>query len=81
MTLKIEEANERNDHIFLDLDVSQIIPGQRCFANLVSFLSGAYAIFGTKYGSIDTKFSKNGEKEINIPEGTKYSFSSSKAFR
>ena len=31
--------------------------------------SGAYAIFGTKYGSIDTKFSKNGEKEINVPEG------------
>lgn len=42
---EIEEANERNDHIFLDLDVSQVIPGQRCFANLVSFLSGAYAIF------------------------------------
>ena len=31
--------------------------------------SGTYAIFGTRYGSIDTKFSKNGEKEINVPEG------------
>ena len=31
--------------------------------------SGGYAIFGTKYGSIDTKFSKNGGEEINVPEG------------
>ena len=31
--------------------------------------SGAYAIFGTRYGSIDTKFSKNGEEEISVPEG------------
>lgn len=31
--------------------------------------SGTYAIFGTRYGSIDTKFSKNGEKEISVPEG------------
>ena len=31
--------------------------------------SGAYAIFGTRYGSIDTKFSKNGEQEISVPEG------------
>ena len=29
----------------------------------------AYAIYGTKYGSIDTKFSKNGEPEIEVPEG------------
>lgn len=31
--------------------------------------SSSYAIFGTKYGSIDTKFSKNGEDEICVPEG------------
>ncbi len=31
--------------------------------------SSNYAIFGTKYGSIDTKFSKNGEDEISVPEG------------
>ncbi len=31
--------------------------------------SGTYAIFGTRYGSIDTKFSKNGSEEINVPEG------------
>lgn len=31
--------------------------------------SSNYAIFGTKYGSIDTKFSKNGEEEISVPEG------------
>ena len=31
--------------------------------------TSAYAIFGTKYGSIDTCFSKNGEKVVNVPEG------------
>ncbi len=31
--------------------------------------SSSYAIFGTKYGSIDTKFSKNGGEEISVPEG------------
>lgn len=30
--------------------------------------NSAYAIFGTKYGSIDTTFSKNGEK-VSVPEG------------
>ncbi len=31
--------------------------------------SSSYAIFGTKYGSIDTKFSKDGEDEVCVPEG------------
>ncbi len=31
--------------------------------------SSSFAIFGTKYGSIDTKFSKNGGEEISVPEG------------
>lgn len=31
--------------------------------------TSAYAVFGTKYGSIDTRFSKNGEKAISVPEG------------
>lgn len=31
--------------------------------------ASSYAIFGTKYGSIDTRFSKNGEAEISVPEG------------
>lgn len=31
--------------------------------------SSAYAVFGTKYGSIDTMFSKNGEEMISVPEG------------
>lgn len=31
--------------------------------------SSAYAIFGTRYGSIDTRFSKNGGNEINVPAG------------
>jgi len=31
--------------------------------------SSAYAVFGTKYGSIDTVFSKNGGEEISVPEG------------
>lgn len=31
--------------------------------------SSSYAVFGTKYGSIDTKFSRNGEEVIEVPEG------------
>ena len=31
--------------------------------------TSSYAVFGTKYGSIDTKFSKNGGEPINVPEG------------
>ena len=31
--------------------------------------SSCYAIFGTKYGSIDTRFSKDGGEMINVPEG------------
>jgi predicted Zn-dependent peptidase len=31
--------------------------------------SSVYAAFGTKYGSIDTKFSRNDGPEISVPEG------------
>ncbi len=31
--------------------------------------NSSYAIFGTKYGSIDTKFSKNGGETVSVPEG------------
>ena len=31
--------------------------------------SSSYAIYGTHYGSIDTKFSKNGSEVITVPEG------------
>lgn len=31
--------------------------------------NSCFAIFGTKYGSIDTNFSKNGEPFISVPEG------------
>ncbi len=31
--------------------------------------SSAYAIFGTKYGSIDTRFAKNGGEMLDVPEG------------
>ena len=31
--------------------------------------SSAYAVFGTKYGSIDTRFSKDGGDIIEVPEG------------
>ena len=29
----------------------------------------SYAIFGTKYGSIDTAFSANGGEKVSVPEG------------
>ena len=31
--------------------------------------SSAYAIFGTKYGSIETVFSANGGEKVTVPEG------------
>ena len=31
--------------------------------------TSAYAVFGTVYGSIDTKFSKNGGETVEVPEG------------
>lgn len=31
--------------------------------------SSSYAIYGTRYGSIDTRFSKDGEEMITVPEG------------
>ncbi|MBR6902430.1 MAG: insulinase family protein, partial [Clostridia bacterium] len=31
--------------------------------------TSAYAIFGTRYGSIDTRFSKNGGETVSVPEG------------
>lgn len=31
--------------------------------------SSSYAIFGTRYGSIDTRFSKNGGETVDVPEG------------
>lgn len=31
--------------------------------------SSAFAIFGTKYGSVDTRFSKNGGETTDVPEG------------
>lgn len=31
--------------------------------------SSSYAMFGTKYGSIDTRFSKDGGEMIDVPEG------------
>ncbi|MBO5873353.1 MAG: insulinase family protein [Clostridia bacterium] len=34
-----------------------------------SGFSSSYAVFGTRYGSIDTRFGREGEKEIEVPEG------------
>lgn len=34
-----------------------------------SGFKSTYALFGTKYGSIDTAFSRNGQAEITVPEG------------
>ena len=42
---EIEEAYNRGASVYLELDISQAIAGQRVFVNLVSFLSGNYAVF------------------------------------
>ena len=31
--------------------------------------SGSYALFGTKYGSVNTRFSKNDGEIITVPDG------------
>ncbi|MBO5909653.1 MAG: insulinase family protein [Clostridia bacterium] len=31
--------------------------------------SSSFAVFGTRYGSVDTTFSRNGEPSISVPEG------------
>ena len=31
--------------------------------------SSSYAIYGTRYGSIDTRFAKNDEEMSTVPEG------------
>ncbi len=43
--------------------------GLKIFVLEKKSFNSCYAIFGTKYGSIDTCFSRNGEKEISVPEG------------
>lgn len=42
---EIYEAYIRSDHIFLDADLSQMLPGQRAMFNLVSLLPGQLAVF------------------------------------
>ena len=43
--------------------------GLKVYVMEKSGFSSAYAIFGTRYGSIDTKFSKNGGKTVEVPAG------------
>ena len=31
--------------------------------------SSSFAVFGTRYGSVDTSFSRNDEPQISVPEG------------
>lgn len=50
-------AYERGDHVFLDVDISQRISGQRVLIALVSFLSGTYAAF---------------EQVMSMPDGNSY---------
>ena len=42
---EITEAYNRGDHIFLDLDISQMMPGQTLLISLISFHPELYAIF------------------------------------
>ncbi len=43
--------------------------GLKIFITEKKSFNTAYAIFGTKYGSIDTCFSKNGGEKVAVPEG------------
>ncbi len=42
---EIEQAYKRGDFVYLELDISQLIDGQRVFVEPASFLSGNYAVF------------------------------------
>lgn len=43
--------------------------GLKIFITEKKSFNTAYVIFGTKYGSIDTCFSKNGGERVSVPEG------------
>ena len=49
-------------HAVLDNGLSVYVMEKPNFAS-------SYAVFGTKYGSIDTRFSRNGQKETEVPAG------------
>ncbi len=50
--------------------VKAVLPsGLKIYIIEKSQYNSAHAIFGTHYGSIDTRFSKNGGKVIDVPEG------------
>lgn len=62
-----EIKNELLNDSYYEIDHSS---GLKIFVYPKENYSSAYAVFGTKYGSIDTRFRLEGEKEfISVPEG------------
>lgn len=64
MDRKIFESEIDESYILCTLD-----NGLKVYICEMPQFGSSYAIFGTKYGSIDTCFSKNGGEEIKVPEG------------
>ena len=60
---------------FTNKDISETIKvythksGLRVYVCEKNDYSSAYAIFGTRYGSIDTKFKVSGGEFLEVPEG------------
>ena len=62
-----EIKNELLNDSYYEIDHSS---GLKIFVYPKENYSSAYAVFGTKYGSIDTRFRLEGEKDfICVPEG------------
>ena len=64
MEKKVFESDIGESYILATLD-----NGLKVYICEMPQFTSAYAIFGTKYGSIDTKFCKNGGEPVSVPEG------------
>ncbi len=58
------------DKVMPERTVSAVLSnGLKIYITEKKNFNTAYAVFGTKYGSVDTCFSANGGKSITVPEG------------
>lgn len=59
----------KNDILDEDYSLTVLDNGLKIYIMEKPQFNTAYAVFGTKYGSIDTAFSLNGGKTVTVPEG------------
>ena len=59
----------KNDILNEDYSLTVLDNGLKIYIMEKPEFNTAYAVFGTKYGSVDTAFSLNGGKTVTVPEG------------